>query len=228
MYLACHHGVLRRQHHFIDHDTHSAIPFRSQPQSQELRNPINQWSWRHLSLGFEDPRPLPVLHTFRSSFGWSVTQTLWPLCRWEDYNYLMLSVYETTDHCLKSNVHDMLSAATSLDSYMLTICPGHVWIDSYLLQSTTRCELCLSELLSLKYRPKENLMVHRNKTEIHVWQLLSKENNDYTKKNSMGHQQSALRVTSTKASNIGAHKQVSLCSIRIRQKRRESDRLRVR
>ena len=34
-------GVLRRLHQFIDQDTHSAIPFRSQPQSQELRHPIN-------------------------------------------------------------------------------------------------------------------------------------------------------------------------------------------
>ena len=41
MYLTCHHGVLRLLHHFTEHDTHSANPFRSQPQSQELEHPIN-------------------------------------------------------------------------------------------------------------------------------------------------------------------------------------------
>ena len=47
-------------------------------------------------------------------------------CASGKYYYLIISVYETTDHCLISNVYDVLSAALSLDSYMLTICPGHV------------------------------------------------------------------------------------------------------
>ena len=47
-------------------------------------------------------------------------------CASGKYYYLIISVYETTDHSLKSNVYDVVSAALSLDSYMLTICPGHV------------------------------------------------------------------------------------------------------
>ena len=40
MYLTCHHGV-RRRHHFIEHDSHSAIPFRSQPQKSGTRTSDN-------------------------------------------------------------------------------------------------------------------------------------------------------------------------------------------
>ena len=47
----------------------------------------------------------------------------------KDYDCLILSVYETTDHCLKPNVYDMLSAAIFLGSYILTICKGHLCFD---------------------------------------------------------------------------------------------------
>ena len=41
-------------------------------------------------------------------------------------------------------------------------------------------ELCLSESLSSKCTRKEELTAQRNTTVIHVWQPLSKDNNDYT------------------------------------------------
>ena len=84
----------------------------------------------------EDRGPLPSLNTFRSLFGWSAKQTLWPMCQCE-YYCLIVSVHETANHRLKSNVYDMLSAAISLDSYIMTICPGHAWSYCYFLQSWT-------------------------------------------------------------------------------------------
>ena len=53
------------------------------------------------------------------------------------YYCLIVSVHETANHRLKSNVYDMLSAAISLDSYIMTICPGHAWSYCYFLQSWT-------------------------------------------------------------------------------------------
>ena len=53
------------------------------------------------------------------------------------YYCLIVSVHEPANHRLKSNVYDMLSAAISLDSYIMTICPGRAWSYCYFLQSWT-------------------------------------------------------------------------------------------
>ena len=139
MYLTCHHGVLRRQHHFVDH----AILFRSQPQSQEFDIRLTYRLVMAPSI-FVYGSKIQVLYQHFIRF---VVRSDDLLDKYygrsaggKDYDCLILPVHETTDHCLKSNVCHMLSAAISFGSYILTIS------DSYLLPSWTLLELCLSEL----------------------------------------------------------------------------------